>query len=141
MKVKNVSTFLAIVIGIFVVIFLFHNQGTSSAEEFTNMSAKETHSLINQNKGDKDIVVLDIRTPDEFAAGHIENAVNIDYFSPNFQSQLDQLDKGKTYVMHCKSGGRSGRSVSIFKELNFKNLIHMNGGFDEWVQSGLPVVK
>ena len=141
MKVKSVSTFLAIVIGIFVVIFLSHNQTTSSAEEVTNMSAKETSKLINQNKGDKDIVVLDIRTPGEFAAGHIENAVNIDYFSQNFQSQLDQLDKSKNYVMHCKSGGRSGRSVSIFKELNFKNLIHMNGGFDEWAQSGLPIVK
>jgi len=141
MKVKNVSTFLAIVIGIFVVIFIFHSQGTSSAEEFTNMSAKETNRLINQNKGDENIIVLDIRTPGEFAAGHIEKAVNIDYFSPNFQSRLDQLDKSKTYVMHCKSGGRSGRSVSIFKELNFKNLIHMHGGFDEWVQSGLPVVK
>ncbi len=141
MKVSSVSTFLVIVIGIFFVIFGFHNGSTSSAAEFTNMSAKETYRLINQNKGNKDFVVLDIRTPDEFSAGHIENAVNIDYFSSNFQGQLDQLDKDKTYVMHCKSGGRSGRAVSIFNELNFKKLIHMNGGFDEWVESGLPVVK
>lgn len=140
MKVTNGSKSLIIITGIFLAILGTHNGPTSSAAESTNMSAKETYQLI-QSKGNKDIVVLDIRTPGEFAAGHIENAINIDYFSQNFASRLNQLDKNKTYVMHCKSGGRSSRALSIFEDLKFKNLIHLSGGFDEWSTNGLPVVK
>ena len=85
--------------------------------------------------------VLDIRTPEEFAEGHIPDAKNVDFFSKSFRETLEKLDKDAPIVMHCQSGGRSGQALPIFKELGFTKVFHMNGGFSAWSKAGLPVAK
>jgi phage shock protein E len=91
-----------------------------------------------------DVVVLDVRTPDEFQAGHINEAKNINLYDSHFTKQLATLDRSKTYVVHCAAGlpnGRSRKAVALMDSLGFKEVRHMNGGFSAWQQAGQPVVK
>lgn len=81
-------------------------------------------------------IVIDVRTPEEFAQGHVDDAVNIDYRAEDFRDQLDDLDKNAHYVLHCKSGNRSGKSLEIMKQLGFSRITHMDGGFDGWKAAG-----
>ncbi len=88
-----------------------------------------------------DLTIIDVRTAGEFAAGHIDGAINIDVKSPDFATKIDQLDKTKDYLVHCRSGARSTRSLKYFKEKGFKHILHMDGGMIGWNKAGLPTVK
>ena len=88
-----------------------------------------------------DVVVLDIRTPEEFADGHIAGATNINFNAPDFAKNLAGLDKSKSYLMHCRSGGRSGRALSVFKELGFESVYHLDKGSSGWSSAGQELVK
>jgi rhodanese-related sulfurtransferase len=82
------------------------------------------------------LVVLDIRTPEEFAAGHIAGAVNVDYYEASFRDQLDALDKDVPYVMYCRSGSRSSDARGIMEELGFQEVYELDGGVLSWDQAG-----
>lgn len=86
-------------------------------------------------------MVIDIRTPEEFAEGHIEGATMIDFKSPDFESKVSELDRNQTYLLHCRSGARSTASLPTFEKLGFKHILHLDGGFNEWAESGQPVTK
>ena len=86
-----------------------------------------------------DYVILDVRTPIEFKSSNIENAININYYSFSFKKNIAKLDKDKTYIVHCQSGVRSGKTMPIMLRAGFKNLIHMDGGMKGWKQAKLPV--
>lgn len=88
-----------------------------------------------------DAVILDIRTPAEFAAGHIEGAVNIDYYAPDFESRLAGLDRNTEYFVYCRSGNRSGRAMDTFARLGFSRVKHLKGGIIDWEGAGLPLVR
>ncbi len=90
---------------------------------------------------DKKVLVLDIRTPKEFAGGHIAGATNLDFYAADFESRLGQLDKSKTYLVHCAVGGRSTKSLAQFKKLGFQSVVHLDGGFKAWQKAGKPVEK
>jgi len=87
------------------------------------------------------VTVLDIRTPEEFAEGHLKEAVNVDFTGDNFESQLAKLDPAKPYLVHCAAGGRSGKSMEVFKKLKFTKIYHLNDGYNGWSDAGKPVVK
>lgn len=87
------------------------------------------------------VLVLDIRTAREFAAGHIAGATNINYLSGDFSNRLAQLDRSKSYLLHCASGGRSTNALPKLARLGFTNVIHLDGGFKAWQATGNPVVK
>ena len=99
--------------------------------QFTNMKAVEAAKILKENPK---AVVLDIRSPAEFNAGHIPDALNIDYKADSFESELEKLDRDATYVMHCRSGRRSANSFETFKKLGFKNIVHMDDGIIGWKQ-------
>ena len=92
-------------------------------------------------KEDPKVVVLDIRTPKEFAEGHMKGAKNIDFNADDFAASLKKLETDKTYLVHCASGGRSTRSLEQFKKLGFKSVVHLDGGFKGWEKAGQPVEK
>ena len=89
----------------------------------------------------KPIAVIDVRTPEEFAEGHLKGAQNVDIASPDFAKNLAKLDPSKTYLVHCASGGRSTRSLSVLEKLGFKSIIHLDGGLNSWKKAGLPLEK
>ena len=87
-------------------------------------------------------IVIDIRTPEEYAAGHLE-AVNmhLDYYAPGFKDQLAKLDKDAKYLIYCRSGHRSGITLGIMKNMGFTDFHHIEGGINAWIAAGWPVVK
>ena len=87
-----------------------------------------------------DVIVIDVRTPEEFASGHLEGAVNIDVQSPDFEAQLAQLDPAGSYFVYCRSGNRSGQAIDRMTALGFTDLT--NGGSVESASAatGIPVV-
>ena len=89
---------------------------------------------------EKNHVVLDVRTAQEFNQGHVPGAVNIDISDPQFKKKVEALDKSKTYLVHCAKGVRSARAGKIMAPLGF-DLLDYHGGFDEWKKSGKPVEK
>lgn len=66
------------------------------------------------------IVILDVRTADEYQAEHVKGAKNIDFYAANFQAQISKLDKNKSYVLYCRSGNRSGQATHMMKQLGFQ---------------------
>ncbi len=109
-----------------------------SDEPVKNLKAKDISAAIEM---DEKIVILDIRTPEEFKEGRLAKAVNIDFMADDFEATIDKLDRDKTYVVHCKSGGRSGRAMAAFKEKGFKSILHMSDGFLGWSEAGLKSEK
>ena len=87
------------------------------------------------------IEVLDVRTPGEFAEGHIEGALNVDFKAADFADKVAKLDKSKSYVLHCRSGNRSGKSLATLKDKGFGTIYHLNEGFNAWKASGMPTVR
>ena len=105
------------------------------------VSAERAAEMIRANRGDPDFVVLDVRTPAEFAAGHIEGALNIDYRASDFAERIAALDRSKTYLMYCRTGNRSGRALPLFDRLGFEAVVHMSDGITAWQRHGLPVTQ
>jgi rhodanese-related sulfurtransferase len=91
-------------------------------------------------EADPSIVVLDIRTPGEFSRGHVEGAINIDYYADDFAERIASLDPQKTYVMYCQAGGRSHALMRAFSKTEFKDVMHIPAGFSGWRREGLPFV-
>lgn len=85
-------------------------------------------------------IIIDVRTPGEFATGHLENALNIDVQSPDFAAQVSELDPEASYFVYCRSGNRSGQAMSQMANLGFADMI--NGGSVQQATnySGVPVV-
>jgi len=106
-----------------------------------DVTAQEAFDLIQQNKGDPDFSIIDVRTPEEFEDGHIENAILIDFYSENFEDEIAQLDREKTYFVYCRSGNRSGQALDVMTELGFQEIYHLSAGIRDWIDQGFPVVK
>lgn len=87
----------------------------------------------------EDVQLIDVRTLEEYQEGHILNAQNIDYNSPNFEVNITKLNKSKPVLLYCKSGNRSGKSSQIFLEAGFKIIYDLEGGITEWIDKGLEV--
>ena len=79
--------------------------------------------------GKKNMVVLDVRTPEEVAEGAIPGSINYNFNGPDFQQQLASLDKNKPYIVYCRSGKRSGKTIEMMKAMGFKKLYELNAGF------------
>ena len=106
-----------------------------------NITPQEAFTLIQDNQNNPDFVILDVRTQEEFAEGHIAGAIMIDFYSMTFRDDLDNLDKNKTYLIYCRSGGRSGKTLDIMEKLSFQEVYNMSGGIVAWVDAGLPTTS
>jgi rhodanese-related sulfurtransferase len=83
--------------------------------------------------------LIDVRTPEEFATGHIAGAVNMDYNSDDFEAQIAKLDKSQPVFVYCLSGGRSGSAAALMQELGFAKVYGLDKGMMAWRQANLPV--
>jgi rhodanese-related sulfurtransferase len=90
---------------------------------------------------DKKNVVLDVRTKQEFDAGHIPGAVNLDVNAPGFTNKVAALDTNKVYLVHCAAGRRSANACDQMSRLGFSHLIDLAPGFRGWEKAGKPVEK
>lgn len=79
-------------------------------------------------------VLLDCRTPSEFAFGHLPNAINFDYLSPDFVEKMEQFDPTATYLVYCRSERRSIRTCTLLKNGGFENIYNLDGGLLAWTE-------
>lgn len=86
-----------------------------------------------------DELLIDVRTPAEFAAGHLKEAINIDFKADDFRTQLERLDKAKPVFIYCAVGGRSQKAAVIFSEVGFASVSDLLGGFNGWKKEGKEV--
>lgn len=94
------------------------------------------------SKTDNTIQLLDVRTPEEFEAGYINNAMNINFFNDDFITQAtSKLDINKPVYLYCKVGGRSGKAAKKLKEAGFTKVYDLKGGFDKWKSNLKPVTE
>jgi rhodanese-related sulfurtransferase len=114
---------------------------TSSSAASKVISVKDAYDLIQKNKGNLDFVILDVRTADEFNAGHLADAVNIDYYAQDFKEQVNKLDHNKEYLVYCRTANRSASAVKIMLDLGFTRLNDVAGGIVEWGNAGYPTLK
>ena len=85
--------------------------------------------------------VIDVRTPAEFASGHLEGAVNIDWEGTDFAGQVAALDKNGTYVLYCRSGNRAGQALDAMTSMGFAHLNNAGGVDNASTLTGLPIVQ
>lgn len=116
----------------------FDEFGVLKENGIRHLSVRDSKNLIAAHP---DVVVLDVRTPREYRAGHIEGAINVNYFSLSFKKNIEALDNSKAYLVHCKSGHRSGRAAPIMKKAGIVDVLHMDGGFDAWKKADFDVVR
>lgn len=90
---------------------------------------------------DADVTVIDVRTPDEYAEGHIEGARLIDLSSTTFADDVAALDPDGEYLVYCRSGNRSAQAVDIMAQLGVTQVWDMEGGVIAYAQAGLPLVR
>lgn len=111
----------------------------ASATGITTVSA-DAAAVIHETR-DEQLTVLDVRTPEEFTEGHLEDAAMIDFYEPDFADQIAQLDPDAEYLVYCRSGSRSGQTVELMAELGFTNVTEVAGGIQAWTEAGHPVVR
>ena len=87
---------------------------------------------------DKSVIIIDVRTPDEFNKGHLKNSLNVNWFDENFDENLNIFSKDLPVLVYCLSGGRSSKANERIKSLGFKNVYELDGGILEWRKNKLP---
>ena len=138
MKYKNYS----LIIFRLVIILIFSGCGVKTEEPiFENVSTQEAAEMIKDNADNSNFVILDVRTPEEFKAGHIEGAVNLDFYSPTFKDEINKLDKAMIYFVYCRSGNRSFQAMKIMETMGFREVYNLSVGINDWVENGFPTVK
>jgi rhodanese-related sulfurtransferase len=90
--------------------------------------------------GSPGVTTIDVRTPDEFAAGHIEGAVNYNVEGPDFATQIAALDPAGVYAVYCRSGNRSQVAVAAMSQAGINGIYELESGITGWQDAGLPVV-
>ena len=86
-----------------------------------------------QLKNDNNAIVIDVRTPEEFEEGFIENAINIDIFKgQGFIYLIEELDQSKNYYVYCKAGSRSEQACKVMNQLGIENTYNLMGGIMQW---------
>jgi len=137
MKMKSKGFFL---LALFIAIICAGFSG-AYGQDNKDVTVKDAASLVEKNRGNKDFTILDVRTKEEFDEGHLEGALNIDVKSETFREDIASLDRGKTYLVYCRSGKRSKMAQGIMEEMKFKKVINMKGGFMDWSKEGHPYKK
>jgi rhodanese-related sulfurtransferase len=108
-----------------------------ASKRFRNIDVAEWETL----RKDPKVVVLDVRTAEEFADGHMQGAINLDIRGGKFAETLAGLDKTKTYLVHCAVGGRSAKACGQMDGLKFEKVLNLSGGITAWEAAGHKPVK
>jgi phage shock protein E len=109
-----------------------------NAQNKIEVNSKEVNTMLQK---DKKLIVLDVRTVDEFNDGHIKGAINIDIKQPDAFSKIDKLDHNAKYIVHCRTNHRSKIAVDHMVQSGFKTVYQMMDGITGWNQNSLPIIK
>lgn len=106
-----------------------------SNKGYKNLNIEKAIKLVNSSTN---LIILDVRTREEYLAGNIPNSINIDVLSQDFKSKIDMLDKNKEYLIYCRSGNRSSIASSIMSTNGFINIYNLeNIGYQDFANAML----
>lgn len=103
-------------------------QQTPTLQPVKHIKVSELKQMANVDN----TIFLDVRTPNEFKNGSIPDAIHLDYYDDHFKSNLEKLDKNKSYIVFCKSGFRSEKATQLMHKSGFKHIYNLIGGYDAW---------
>jgi len=124
--------------------------GTSCSDKLSNATMQTKNISIQSISPDKffrrldesRIVLIDIRTAEEYMEGHIENSTQIDFYqTTSFRDKFEKMDKTMKYLIYCRTGNRSGQTLALMKSMGFENVADLDGGFVAWTRAGYTLVK
>jgi len=110
----------------------------SCSGQVKNLDAKD---FLNTMNAEKIKYLIDVRTTDEYSEEHIEESKNMDWNDPNFEIELEKMDRGTPIFFYCLSGGRSGNAMKKAAEMGFRHVYGLNGGLMSWRSEKLPLVN
>ncbi|GEC71722.1 Rhodanese-related sulfurtransferase [Flavobacterium flevense] len=116
---------------LFAIILLF-SLFSCHAQTSQNIKTVEVTAFAKEIKTAKKPQIIDVRTPEEFAEGHIKNAANIDWQGDQFILNAEKLNKNKPVYVYCRSGKRSQKASEKLSELGFKEIYNLDGGYLQW---------
>ena len=112
----------------------------SGGNEIQMVSPEQVYEAVYGGE-EKDIQLVDVRTEAEYSVSHLKDAQNICVSSKDFQEKVAGLDKSKPVYVYCKGGGESAQAAQILKEMGFTKVYDLQGGIDNWEESGLETVN
>ena len=118
------------------VVLLFSCQGQNT-DIIRNVDAVRFNQLIYQKEG----IIIDVRTSEEFQSGHLKDASNIDYYSDDFSNKINLVQRDVPIYLYCRSGGRSSSAAKKMLKLGFKEVYNLNDGISSWISEELSIVK
>lgn len=110
------------------VLFIFLSCSQAQSPEFEKLNVVQFKKEIQSDS----VLLIDVRTPEEYKAGHIENARNWNFYDENFLSLFEEIEKDKPIYLYCKSGGRSSSAANKLTEMGYKNIHELKGGMEAW---------
>jgi rhodanese-related sulfurtransferase len=116
-------------------------------EELSPMDGRDlverlSDPLFRDNSVDvKCLVILDVRTAQEYVLGHLKGSINLDFKSLSFRDEIARLDREKAYLLYCRTGRRSARAVMLMSSLGFKELYNLTKGIEQWQREGYEVIS
>lgn len=123
------------IFSIAILIFASGCQKENNKGEIKLITAEEMQTLLEQ----KDVQLVDVRTPQEHQEGSISNSQNIDFNSPTFDQDITKLDKSKPVILYCKSGGRSSKCAKKLQDAGFIKIFDLEGGITQWKFNGFDI--
>ena len=115
---------------LFILLLLFTSCGNINQPSINYISESEFLEL------NDDFELIDVRTKSEYESGFIESALNIDFFSDTFESDVLSLNKNSKIILYCRTNNRSTKSANLLKKNGYKNLNVIEGGITDWVKNG-----
>jgi len=151
MNGKKLGAVVALIIGVIVGGFLLidgsgqGDESTLSAEVqsqiIKGVTPKQARALIQDYKEHEDFIILDLRCIKEYTVGHIDKAINLNYFAKSFPEEFNKLDRNKTYLIYCRTGKISKAILEEMKIRGFREVYNISGGISQWEAQGLPTTK
>ena len=135
MKPRLIRSLLLLVLALSVLVTACSSDTTTQSIELVS-PADAAQVIADDPAG---LVVLDIRTPEEFNEARLADAIMVDFYADDFTDQLDTLDKDVPYVMYCRTGNRSSDAVKTMKDLGFVEVYEIDGGIVNWFEQGYPI--
>jgi rhodanese-related sulfurtransferase len=102
------------------------------------LSPEKCRTLI-QNRGDR-CVIIDVRTRDEYAGGHLQGAINLDLLNGELAAEATTLKKDIPYVVYCRRGIRGKKAMDLLQSAGFSEVYNISGGYEQWKAAGLPTI-
>lgn len=100
----------------------------SGCSVYKDISSEEAEKMLSQ----ENVIIIDVRSPEEYALGHLPKSININVNDKNFSEQLNNLDKDEKYLVYCRSGVRSVKAINIMKQAGFNKMYNLKTGIKGW---------